>query len=115
LNETVVQGLYISVVGMGLVFASLGLLLLVMVGLVRLFPAKVQEGTAPEARPESEEKDDLVLAAIIGLALAEAAEAGEPVPLEAEAVAGAWTVAGRNRQLRPWRRGGRTSYWIPGR
>jgi len=92
LDETVVQGLYISVAGMGLVFAGLGLLLLVMVGLDRLFPAKAQEGTAPEARPESEEKDGLVLAATIGLALAlaEAAEAGEPVPLEAEATAGAW-------------------------
>lgn len=47
-----VQGVVITVVGMGMVFAVLGLLMLIMVGLERILqPRPAQPPAAPLARP----------------------------------------------------------------
>jgi Na+-transporting methylmalonyl-CoA/oxaloacetate decarboxylase gamma subunit len=117
-SETVLQGLSITVVGMGLVFAALGILLVVMVVLERAFrprPARVQ---APQGAEVQEAEEDLALIAVVGLALAQAAareRVAVEVPEWAEVETGPWAAAGRRRQVQAWRRGGRTSFWLPGR
>ncbi|MGC8837098.1 MAG: OadG family transporter subunit [Anaerolineae bacterium] len=118
MSETVLQGLAITVVGMGLVFAALGILLVVMVVLERAFRPRPAQSQAPQAAEEQEAREDLTLIAAVALALAQAA-AREPVSVEvpqwAEAEMGPWAAAGRRRQVHAWRRGGRTSFWLPGR
>lgn len=116
MNETVLQGLYITVLGMGLVFAALGALLLVMVLLDRAFrPRPRPERARADAAPREEE--DLAIVAAVGLVLAQAAaRAQASAPEHAQAMLGPWAAAGRRRQLQQtWRRGGRTSFWLPGR
>ncbi|MGQ9458697.1 MAG: OadG family protein [Anaerolineae bacterium] len=118
MSETVLQGLSITVVGMGLVFAALGILLGVMVVLERAFRPRAPHAPIPQAAEVHEAGEDLALIAAIGLALAQVAareQAWIGIPERAEAEPGPWAIAGRRRQVHAWRRGGRTSFWLPGR
>lgn len=118
MSDTFLQGLSITVVGMGLVFAALGILLGVMVALERAFRPRAPRAPVSQAAEAHEAGEDLALVAAIGLALAQAAAQEQPwmeVPEWAEAGPGPWAVAGRRRQVHAWRRGGRTSFWLPGR
>lgn len=117
MSETVLQGLSITVVGMGLVFAALGILFGVMVALERAFRPRPTQAQVPQAAEAQEAGEELALIAAMGLALAQAA-AREQAWMEAPEWAeesGAWAAAGRRRQVHAWRRGGRTSFWLPGR
>lgn len=75
MSESLIEGLIISLKGMGVTFAALGLLILTMVLLTRLFPARAQTeevtSAAPPVMPDLSEpgEEDEVIAAI-GLALA---------------------------------------------
>jgi Na+-transporting methylmalonyl-CoA/oxaloacetate decarboxylase gamma subunit len=52
LDETFLQGLWITVVGMGLVFLALGLLVLAMMALDRLFQPRAKGAMATGAAEE---------------------------------------------------------------
>jgi len=76
LSEWFIDGLMISLKGLGVTFAALGLLILTMVLLTRLFPARRETEEVASARPpvtpdisEPGAEEDEVIAAI-GLALA---------------------------------------------
>ncbi len=72
MSELLKQGLEISVVGLGLTFAALGLLILMMVILERLFrPTSItgeEEASIPD-RPTAETTEDEEIAAAIGVAI----------------------------------------------
>jgi sodium pump decarboxylase gamma subunit len=90
-----VQGLYVTVVGMALVFASLGLLMLIMVGLERLLRARPVQAAEEAKDVRAEEAVD---------AAAEFADAQQAT--EAEQVAAAISTAiaywrQRDRQAAP--------------
>jgi len=113
LNETVLQGLYITVAGMGLVFAALGLLLLAMVALDRAFRPRPADLLVEEAGPEVPEEDLALVAAVgLALALAEAEGAEEGASPEVLPPGRGWILAGRSRQVTVWRRGGKTGYRV---
>ena len=109
--STVTQGAYITVVGMGLVFLALGLILLVMILLQRAFPAKtdtVESGAAADIAPATESapaagiEKEKIAAISLALAQAMADEKRHVLPAGAElggsSVSG-WLLAGRSRQL----------------
>jgi sodium pump decarboxylase gamma subunit len=51
MNELLIQGLYISLIAMGLTFAALGVFILIIIVLQRIFPPKLG-GTEEEKTPE---------------------------------------------------------------
>ncbi|NLE75185.1 MAG: OadG family protein [Chloroflexi bacterium] len=110
MTETFVQGLYITALGMGLVFFSLGILMLTIRGLTWVFRPRPQTAVAAPAAPAA--SDHRALAAAIGLALA-LAEAADDAGTQGKAPGRA--ANGHGQQVNVWRRGGRNSYWLPGR
>ena len=70
MSELIKQGLEISVLGMGLTFAALGLLILAMVVLERLFREGSEEEVASTAVSPPPEPIEAEIAAAIAAALA---------------------------------------------
>jgi len=70
MSELIKQGLEISVLGMGLTFAALGLLILTMVLLERLFREGVEEQVASTAVSPPPEAIEAETAAAIAAAIA---------------------------------------------
>ena len=78
MGSELIDGLRISIIGMSLTFLALGLLILVMVLLMRLFPERGTEGDrVPEVdRDETEDTDlhrqeELAVAIAVGICLLE--------------------------------------------
>ncbi len=92
------QGLNISIWGLGLTFLSIGLLVLLIIGMDKLFPAKPEAEEAPEeAGPAIEmtvEEDESEVAAAILVALQklqqESAAGYEGLGAELQSGHGAW-------------------------
>lgn len=110
MSEGILQGIHLTVSALALVFAALGVLILVMHLLLRAFPARVPAAAAAEAEagppgggsPEADAATGEIVAAI-AVAMAQlrrldAAQAGLGVTLGAGATA--WGQAVRIRQLR---------------
>ena len=92
--DTVLQGLAITVIGMGLVFLALGLIVLAIVLMGRLFrPRSTSKDKAPEPGDESEER------AVVAAMVAAIVRAGAQNESHA---AGAWDVAHRPDTTSPW-------------
>ncbi len=92
--DTVLQGLAITVVGMGLVFLALGLIVLAIILMGRLFrPRPTFKDKVPEAGTESEERA-VVAAMVAAIVRAGAQNEGHD--------AGAWDVAHRPETTSPW-------------
>lgn len=100
--DNLTQGLYVTVFGMGLVFAALTILLLAMLALERIFReggASEQEATPAEALEASGAGDDRkALAAAIGAAVVSLMAAGRAPGPEASATS-PWGAAGRRDQM----------------
>ena len=102
MNSTVLQGLYITVVGMGLVFVALCIFWVAMVILDRVFrPREGGEAAAPAGVT-----DERARVAAIAVALVQAratAERGQPRDATLGAALGGetsgWAAAGRARQV----------------
>ena len=99
---TTMQGLYITVLGMAILFAALLILMLAAMGLERLFRHKelAEVPVQPEESPSSEREKELVAAIAVAIAL----KLRSPIsniqhPTTEEAVS-AWKFWGRYRQLR---------------
>jgi len=98
LGSTFLQGIYVTVVGMGLVFLSLGILLLAMIALERLFRPRETRVVPP---PEETDRAERERVAAIAVALASAMAKGESVRVEEGLGAGLrektspWALLGR--------------------
>ena len=98
----VVHGLYITGLGMGLVFLTLGAILLLMVLLVRLFPSKAaKESPAPAAPVATDLEQEKVAAISVALARALLEDRMPPAVGRGSAAGqdSSWAAAGRQRQL----------------
>jgi len=104
--STVTQGLYITVIGMGLVFLTLGIILLLMILLTKIFPAKDAEPTETHPSPSRAEPTDIerkkvaAISVAIEWALAEEHRFHSPAAsfVPRSELTG-WAAAGRSRQL----------------
>ena len=101
------QGLYVTVAGMGLVFLSLGILMLAMLALGRVFRQPGPQNTAPKTTPApispSAEAETMVAALAVALTRSQRlATPGmrviTPKPTEGRA-ASAWSLVGRQRLM----------------
>jgi sodium pump decarboxylase gamma subunit len=99
-----VHGLYITALGMGLVFLTLGAILLLMTALVRLFPTKGQPARetpdmdAPAGNDLEQEKIAAISAALAH-ALAQTPAAGAADRRIVAGQGSGWVAAGRSRQV----------------
>ena len=110
--STIVQGLYVMVMGMGIVFAALIMVMLAIMALDRIFRTTVQ-ASAPESKPEplaappprpvaptGGPEGDLVAAIALAIALRvqESETAFSPAPVHVIAIQdkpSLWAAAGR--------------------
>ena len=109
MNETFVQGLIISAIGMGMVFAALAGLwaLIAVLGRLRL-PSRQRKGSTALAEPDPNElaplpTEDELTAIATALALLHAedeAEAG--LHWRLPPLLTRWVAVGYGRQLTPW-------------
>ncbi|MEW5941378.1 MAG: OadG family protein [Chloroflexota bacterium] len=101
MNPTIVNSLWITLLGMGLVFAALILLAGLMSLMTRFFRDK--EALTPAPLPQGEGKeDDLVRAAVAAVtaALAEQAQpTARPITPPEPTIIGAWQLGMRTRQM----------------
>lgn len=108
--DNLTQGLYVTVFGMGLVFAALTILLLAMLVLERVFReegASVREATPAEALEASAaDGNRRAVVAAVGAAVVSLMEAGRaaaphlPAPgPEAGIATSPWSAAGRRDQM----------------
>jgi len=88
------QGLYITVWGMAILFAALLILMLAAMGLERLFRPR---GSAEETSPERDK--ELVAAIAVAIALKLKAQNSKLKAKESERMLNAWKFWGRYRQL----------------
>ena len=89
------QGLYITVLGMAILFAALLILMLAAMGLERLFRPKE---LAEEGLPSERDKE-LVAAIAVALALKLKAQSSKLKLQTSEESPSAWKIGGRYRQL----------------
>lgn len=101
MSELIKQGLEVSALGMGLTFAALGLLILTMMALERLFrvPESEEEVEAEITAVSPGEENEIAIAIAVALSQlqttgSETAEIGKNL----EAGRGAWWQVGRSRQ-----------------
>ena len=104
MDSTFLQGLWITVVGMGLVFLALGILILAMMALERLFRPRAKEAMATGAAEEPPTEEDEIVAIAVALASL-LTKKGAPVgDRQLGSVLGdgpgSWSVVGRGQQLR---------------
>jgi sodium pump decarboxylase gamma subunit len=108
LGSTFLQGLWITIIGMSLVFLALGILVLAMMALERLFRPRAQEVVATEVAegPSTGEEEIVAIAVALASLLAkkEAPVRDRQLGSALGDGVGSWSVAGRGQQLR----GGRT-------
>lgn len=111
MTSTLLQGLLISVIGMGLVVGALALLWGVMALLMRLSQPRSTESPRPveaedhaAAAPSEGPPDSEVIAAIAAaLALLRAEQEAEAaIPWRLPPVLTRWVAVGYSRQLRHW-------------
>ena len=88
------QGLYITVLGMAILFAALLILMLAAMGLERLFRPKELEEEIP-----SKGEKELVAAIAVALALKLKAQSSKLKLQTSEESPSAWKIGGRYRQL----------------
>jgi Na+-transporting methylmalonyl-CoA/oxaloacetate decarboxylase gamma subunit len=112
LNYVILQGLGMSLWGMGLVFAALGIIIFSMYILDRAFrPGPGSENGGAETEgiaergPEALEQEAVVAAIALALATSQAlqrshARLGEALEVKEP---GPWTLTARSQQLRVWR------------
>ncbi len=103
--NTVLQGLYVTVVGMGLVFMALGILLAAMVALDRSFRASEAKADPPSVE-EGTEEDIVAIATAMSYLLAEKEAApGKTSELGASLRKGLspWAAFSRGEQLTIWK------------
>jgi sodium pump decarboxylase gamma subunit len=104
LDSTFFHGLWITVVGMGLVFLALGILVLAMMALERLFRPRAKEAMATEAAEEpSIEEEEIAAIAVALTSLLTGKEApvwDRQLGSALEDGPGSWSVVGRGQQLR---------------
>ena len=109
MSDVLWQGLMISVMGMGLTFLALGLLILTMILLERFSRSSVEppvpDGTAPKEEPSSgvptQNTEDEEIAAAIAVALARkrSLNVGQgSLGATLEVGPGAWWTLGRSQQ-----------------
>lgn len=108
MDSTFLQGLWITGVGMGLVFLALGILVLAMMALERLFRPRakgtITAGAAEEPSTEEEEIAAIAVALASLLTKREAQVGDRQLGSALRGGPGSWSVVGRGQQLR----GGRT-------
>lgn len=104
MGSTFLQGLWITVVGMGLVFLALGILVLAMMALERLFRPKAKgamvTGAAGEPSTEEEEIAAIAVALASLLAKKEAPVGNRQLGSALGDGPGSWSVVGQGQQLR---------------
>lgn len=92
--DTVLQGLAITVVGMGLVFLALGLIVLAMILMGRLLrPRPTDRDGTPQ--PEAGPSERAMVAAMVAAIVMAEAEVQSSAP-------GAWELAGPGDAPSPW-------------
>jgi sodium pump decarboxylase gamma subunit len=101
LDSTFLQGLWITVVGMGLVFSALGILVLAMMALDRLFRPKGEEAGPGETleEPSAEEEEVAAIAVALASLLKEVQVRDRQLGSALRDGPGSWGVVGRGRQL----------------
>ena len=104
MDSTFWQGLWIAVVGMGLVFLALGILVLAMMALERLFRPRAKgamaTGAAEEPSTEEEEIAAIAVALASLLTKKEARVGNRQLGSALGDGPGSWSVVGRGQQLR---------------
>jgi len=104
LDSTFLHGLWITVVGMGLVFLALGILVVAMMALERLFRprAKGAMATGAAEEPSTEEEEIVAIAvALASLLTTKEAQVGDrQLGSALRDGPGSWSVVGRGQQLR---------------
>jgi Na+-transporting methylmalonyl-CoA/oxaloacetate decarboxylase gamma subunit len=103
LDSTFLQGLWITVMGMGLVFLALGILVLAMMALERLFRPRAEGTLATGAveEPSAEEEIVAIAVALASLLTKQEAQAGNrQLGSTLRGGPGSWSVVGRGQQLR---------------
>ena len=104
MDSTFLQGLWITGVGMGLVFLALGILVLAMMALERLFRRKAEGALATGAaeEPSTEEEEIVAIAvALASLLTKKEAQVGDrQLGSALRGGPGSWSVVGRGQQLR---------------
>jgi sodium pump decarboxylase gamma subunit len=104
LDSTFLHGLWITVVGMGLVFLALGILVLAMMALDRLFRPRAKEAMATEAAEEPSAVEEEIAAIAVALASLltkkEAPVGDRQLGSALGDGPGSWSVVGRGQQLR---------------
>ena len=104
MDSTFLHGLWITVMGMGLVFLALGLLVLAMIALDRLFRPRAKGAMATGAAEEPSTEEEEIAA--IAVALASLLTKKEALVRHQQLGAalgdgpGSWSVVGRGQQLR---------------
>ncbi|GER79903.1 MAG: hypothetical protein JETCAE02_19330 [Anaerolineaceae bacterium] len=99
--DAITQSLWITLVSMGLVFASLLLLAGAMSLMTRLFRDR-EESLAPVPSGEATKEDEKARAAAAAVAIALAGQsqsAARPLTLPEPALIGAWQLGMRTRQM----------------
>jgi sodium pump decarboxylase gamma subunit len=104
LDSTFLHGLWITVMGMGLVFLALGILVAAMMALERLFRPRAEGAMATGAAEEpstDEEEIAAIAVALASLLTKQEAQVGDRQLGSALGDGlGSWSVAGRGQQLR---------------
>ena len=101
MNEILSQSLWITLLGMGIVFAALLVLAGLMSAMTRLFRDKESASDSPKAVPALD-ADDIVRAAIaaVTVALAEQSQStARPLSAPPTALVSAWQLGMRTRQM----------------
>ena len=107
MESTFLQGLWITVVGMGLVFLALSLLVLAMIALERLFQPRAEKAmvTGVTEEPSMEEEEIAAIAVALASLLVKKEARVEDRQLGSALGdgPGSWSVVGRGQQLRTGR------------
>ena len=106
MESTFLQGLWITAMGMGLVFLALGLLVLAMMALERLFQPRTEKAmvTGGAEEPSTEEEIAAIAVALASLlAKKEARVEDRQLGSALGDGPGSWSVVGRGQQLRTGR------------
>ncbi len=101
MGSTLWQGLVITVTGMGLVFLALGILVLAMIALDRLFRPKAEEAleTGASEEPSAEEVVAITVALASLLTREEARVGDRQLGSALRDGPGAWSIVGRGQHL----------------
>jgi len=104
LDSTFLQGLWITVVGMSLVFLALGILVLAMMALERLFRPRAEVAMATGAAEQSATEEEEIVAIAVALASLLTKKETQVGDRQLGSALGdgpgSWSVVGRGQQLR---------------